>query len=285
MYIEQIGTIAHGQDGAIYKNYLFRFTSNAKCYVYKITEESGKLDFTPDGEFMLDKHEILMPHSNSVSFGTEFYEAGDEFPLLYTNIYNSYPQKPELCGVCCVYRITRLGGTFATKLVQVLKVDFTDDKSLWRSESEQGDVRPYGNFAIDKKNGQIFAFTMRDKTRTNAYFSFNLPSVKEGEYQKEIDALVYHFTKNDTLTSFEENYTNYMQGAIISENYLYSLEGFTSHKVQIPAIRKIDISKGKEVAYVNLVALGYPIEPEFVDFYGNLCIYGDSDGNLYKIEL
>ena len=284
MQISQLSKILPGQDGAIFGDRLFRFTSNARGYLYNIISENGELSFELVNEFTLDKADILMPHSNAVFFGTEYYAPGDEFPVLYTNIYNSYPSMPERCGVLCAYRIRIVDGAVETELVQVLKVGFTDNKALWRSEAEKGDVRPYGNFAMDKENARIYAFTMRDLPKTTAYFAFNAPSVKDGVYSQEIDATVYTFTEKDIVSSFEDEYTKYMQGAIIHKGILYSVEGFTSSEVNVPAIRRIDLLQKKQIDYVNLTAAGYPIEPEFIDFYGEECIYIDASGNVFKME-
>ena len=90
--IKQLATMMGAQDGAIYGDYLFRFSSKGGCRVYnisKITCESDTSELLPIAKFTLDKAEIIVPHSNAVVFGNEFYDAGDEFPLLYSNIYNS----------------------------------------------------------------------------------------------------------------------------------------------------------------------------------------------------
>ena len=85
MRIKQIGKTAGGQDGAIWGQELFRFDHEGNCIVYNLQD-----DFREIGRFTLDKNEILCPHSNAVMFGCEYYETGDEYPLLYTNIYNNY---------------------------------------------------------------------------------------------------------------------------------------------------------------------------------------------------
>ena len=40
------------------------------------------------------------------NFGNEYYDEKDEFPLLYTNIYNNYAKTDDKRkGITCVYRI------------------------------------------------------------------------------------------------------------------------------------------------------------------------------------
>ena len=132
MKIKKLSSIVGGQDGAIYKNYLFRFSSKGGCTVYDLTKIEENM--TPIAEFKLDKSDFIVPHSNSVIFGNEFYSQGDEFPLLYSNVYNNYAKtEDKRVGICCVYRLVREGNTFSTTLVQLIKIGFTVDRGLWRS--------------------------------------------------------------------------------------------------------------------------------------------------------
>ena len=117
MKIKQVATISCGQDGAIWDNYLFRFEKNGNAHVYDLSG-IGSETATPLPQiaaFRLDRADEIVPHSNAVMFGTEYYAPGDEFPLLYSNIYNNYAKsKDRLTGVCCVYRLQREGLTFST---------------------------------------------------------------------------------------------------------------------------------------------------------------------------
>ena len=75
MQITKLSSIVGGQDGAIYKNYLFRFSSKGGCTVYDLTKIEGNM--TPIAEFKLDKIDLIVPHSNSVIFGNEFFAEGE----------------------------------------------------------------------------------------------------------------------------------------------------------------------------------------------------------------
>ena len=131
---------------------------------------------------MLDGIDRIVPHSNSVVFGNEYYNSEDEFPLLYTNIYNNYAKKDNpLRGVCLLYRLQKKQEKFFTTLVQMIEIGFVNNENLWISGEDTKDIRPYGNFVINTKNNKYYAFVMRDKTRTTRYFSFDLPKVHDGE--------------------------------------------------------------------------------------------------------
>lgn len=264
------GQIAEGQDGAIWNQYLFRFNSCGYCYVYDL----DTLELA--AEFCLDGVDVWMPHSNSVMFGSEYYAEGDEFPLLYTNVYNTYGgEENRREGVCCVYRITRQENSFRGQLVQTITVGFVKDETLWCSTGET-DVRPYGNFVIDRERGIYYGFTMRDEAHSSRYFAFRLPKLKEGN--------AVTLTQADILFSFDCPYHRYVQGATVHQGKIYSLEGFTGSADNPPALRIIDPEESKQMCYVPFSEFGTNIEPELIDFRGDCCYYADCYGNLYTIE-
>ena len=87
--------MASGQDGTVWQDTLFRFDASGFCNVYSLPR-MDKID-----SFLLDKSDILKMHSNAVCFGCDYYADGDEFPLLYSNIYNNYSKADDrLEGVC-----------------------------------------------------------------------------------------------------------------------------------------------------------------------------------------
>ena len=152
--------IGDRQDGAISNGYLFSLNHNGECTVYE-TKTLGKLkgdEAEIFAEFVLDENAKLVPHSNSVMFGNEYYDEKDEFPLLYTNIYNNYANADnKLKGVCLVYRLQRSGREFTSTLVQIIEIGFVEDEKLWKSAGEKDDARPYGNFTIDAEQGIYYA--------------------------------------------------------------------------------------------------------------------------------
>jgi len=268
MNIKKIGSISGGQDGAIFGDYIFRFGTYGKCYVHE-TESKRAV-----AEFMLDKSDEIVPHSNAVQFGCEFADKNDEFPLLYTNIYNNYAGKENpMKGVCLVYRVMKDGEGFATKLVQKITVDFVEDE-LWKSGE---DVRPYGNFVIDRDKKRLYAFVMRDKDKACRYFAFPLPTLSQGEDIR--------LKKEDIIEYFDCPYHYYIQGATCHNGKIYSTEGFNNDRENAPAIRIIDLDKKEQIFYVNLLDMGITEEPEFIDFADDgTCYYSDANGLLYIFE-
>ena len=284
MYHKPYAKIAGGQDGAIFADTLFRFGPRGKCRVYDLSAALGDgEELTPISEFMLDRAEEIAPHSNAVAFGREYYAEGDEFPLLYTNIYNNYKNaEDKLIGVLCVYRIVREGDGFASKLVQLIEVGFTEDREIWRSGGDIEDVRPYGNFAVDTEGGRLIAFVMRDGAEKTRYFTFDLPKLSDGEICPRFGVRRALLRKEDIISSFDVPYHRYIQGACYRGGRVYSLEGFGSgiH----PAIRVIDVDRGEQLLFVDLYAEGLTEEAEFVEFYGERCLYSDVAGNVFELS-
>ena len=286
MKLTKIGNICGGQDGAIYKNYLFRFDEGGNCKVFNLNFLSSDPDQKLDhiSNFTLDKADIINPHSNAVMFGSEFISETDEFPLLYTNIYNNYAGKPDpLKGVCCAYRVERSEDGFKTTLVQIIRVGFTEDP-LWKSENI-ADVRPYGNFTIDTEKGVLYAFTMRTEDKKIRYFAFHLPRSDEGTVSKEYGVNCVVLKKEDVKEYFDCDYQYFIQGACFKNGKVFSTEGFSDSTEAPPAIRVIDTEKKAQTECLILGDIGITVEPELIDFFGESCLYSDCHGNLYKLEL
>ena len=275
------------QDGAIYNGYLFSFDHLGVCSVYKIEdlEDCKNGEAYIFSEFSLDKNDLIVPHSNSVVFGNEFYDEKDEFPLLYTNIYNNYSEADDkLKGVCLVYRLQREEKIFKSTLVQIIEIGFTEDEKLWKSSAEKEDIRPYGNFVIDKENGIYYAFTMRDESYTTRYFSFTLPGASEGEICEKYNVKKVILKESDILSYFDCDYHHFIQGVCCYHGRIYSLEGFGESQDNPPGIRVIDALNKKEISFEKFEDSGINTEPEMIDFENDICYYSDHHGNMYKLE-
>lgn len=278
MKINPITKIVGGQDGVVFNDYLFRFDGKGNCAVYDVNNISDPITC-----FILDKSDVIVPHSNAVMFGNEYYCEEDEFPLLYSNIYNNYAKaENKLKGVCCVYRLQKKGTEFTTTLVQLIEIGFVQDE-CWKSQ-DGDDVRPYGNFTIDTENSIYYAFTMRDESNTTRYFSFVLPKLQEGEFDEVYQVKRVVLEKKDIIGQFDCEYHRYVQGACYNKGKIYSLEGFTDDVKNPPALRIIDTEKQCQLAYIPFSDFGLTVEPEMIDFANGICYYCDNHGNLYMIE-
>lgn len=284
--VTHIGKIVgDGQDGAIYGKYLFSINSRAEVNVYDI-ESFGDVVAPEDkiDSFKLDKWESIRPHSNAVCFGSEFYCEGDEFPLMYANIYNNYAKTDRpLKGVCCVYRVMREGTRFSTTLVQMIEIGFVEDADLWKMSADADCDRPYGNFTVDREKGVFYGFTMRSVKDGTRYFAFDLPHAHDGEMCEEFGVNKVVLRSEDIKYYFDTDHHYYVQGACCHKSLIYSLEGFYTDELP-PRLRVIDPVEKKQLMVVDLREFTPSIEPELIDFCGDVCYYSDEHGNLYIMD-
>ena len=279
MQIKHLSTIHGGQDGAIWGDYLFRFRSSGLGAVYKLPE------FVEIASFTLDRANRIAPHSNAVVFGTEYYDPADEFPLLYSNIYNNYAKAEDaLTGMCCVYRLQRSENTFTSTLVQLIQIGFTEDTTLWRSSDGAKDVRPYGNFVIDREKNEYWAMSMQDTDNVSRYFAFDLPKLTDGVVDETFGVQKVTLHPGDIKKQFDCPYHHYFQGACFHDGKIYSLEGFGLGAKNVAAIRIIDTVAEKQILHEEFFDYGLTVEPELIDFCGDICYYSDSHGNLFILE-
>ena len=281
-----IAKVETGQDIAIYGDYMFDFVAHGvclgECNVYRMDSFAAA-----DGNeveaicrFTLDKTDVIIPHCNSACFGTEFYEEGDEFPLLYLNVYNNYHKcdvRNE--GICCVYRIMREGNSFKSELVQLIEVGFVENTELWKSYQGTEDRRPYGNFIIDRENSKYYGYVLRDKTQTTRFFSFDLPKVSEGEIDDRFGIRVKTITEADINYFFDGDHA-YMQGGCVHNGMIYSVSGGR----HTPEIRIIDPIKRTQRLCFDFLKLGIEFEPEGIEFYKDVCYLVVGYGNTYILE-
>jgi hypothetical protein len=286
---KSLGNICQGQDGCIFENLIFRFGGDGSCRVYDL----NNLAPTPENNeakciasFNLDKFEKLCPHSNSVCFGKEKFSDDDEFPLLYTNLYNTYDGKEDpMWGVCCVYRLQRDGDGFKTTLVQIIEIGFAHDPELWcsRKPGQGRDIRPFGNFTVDVEKGKYYGFVMRDATHKTRYFEFDLPSLKAGTPDARFGVNRIVLTSEDIIEKFDCDYSNYLQGSCTHNGLIYSIEG--GHKsVYNPAtLTVVDPECRRQIFRISLIYYGMECEPEFICFAGDRCIYIDNMGDVFEL--
>lgn len=271
-----------GQDGAIHGDFLFRFHADGSCTVYSLKEQRRIDHFQPD------RTDLLRPHCNTVCFGPEKYSADDEFPLLYCNIYNNYAKEANrLEGVCCVYRLTRGGNGFSAALVQVLRSGFVENRALWKSLPDQGDIRPYGNFVPDAAGRLLHVYVLRDAEHVTRFFTFALPALSDGEYSDQYGVNVVTLSDRDILSTFDCDYTDYIQGGCCYDGKLFNIAGGNYNSTVFchpPRMQIVDMKERRQLAFIELADFGLLVEPEMIDFDGDRIVYMDGSGMVYEID-
>ena len=263
------------QDGAIYNGKVFSFTAGGSCTVYDL--ETGK----KAGFIYFASTSPLIPHANSVCFGNQLYEPGDQYPLLYANIYNNYSDNPDrMEGTCCVYRLVQTEKAYILTLVQVIKIGFADDLLLWLSPS--GNSAPYGNFVVDTDRGKLVTYVMRNESNSTRFFEFDVPPLEAGEYCEEYGCNVVTLDIDDCTERFDVAFSMYIQGGCYRDGKIYSIEGMDSGSGKEPALKIIDLENQTIEATYYLSEAGLFREPEMIDFDPDTGVlyYSGIDGQL-----
>lgn len=279
---ETIGTVGAWQDAAIWDGKLFGLGESGQGVVYNL-DTKMRLDW-----FTLDKKDIITPHANSVCFSNSYYVDGDKYPLLYVNIYNNYADATDrMEGTCCVYRLLENEGQFSTQLVQVIKIGFTEDLTLWKSKGNNEDVRPYGNFVVDTDNDKLYAFVMRDMDKTTRFFKFDLPLLEEGEYSETYDCNVVTLDSTDIELQFDTEYFNYLQGCCYYDGKIISVEGSSFGGSKDPVLRIVDLSEQAVIKVYDIAKSGLGKEPEIICVNSDTSVvyYAAVDGALRVLDL
>ena len=265
--VQDFDTDGYIQDGCISGDLFFKFHSDGSAVVHSMVTHKNL------GAFVLDKAEIFKPHCNATCFGNTYMEKGDEFPLMYANIYNSYGKDADRrLGNFGVYRIQRTADGFTSTLVQIIRVGFTDQRGLWFS-SNGPDRSPYGNFIVDTDKGDLWAFVTRDEKHSTRFFSFTLPSYKAGVYSEQYGVNVLTLGKSDIKTIFDVPYSYYLQGACYANGKIYSTEGLGTED-NPSVIRVVDLVAQAEDFVADVQTDGYPKEAEFIDIWNGSFWYG-----------
>lgn len=254
-YSVSAGLKTYGQDSANYGDILVCFNNSGYYKVQNIYGDPLKASTA------LDMVSTYAPHSNSSCFGTEKYDADDNYPLLYTNAYNTagLPKGALYCY--------RLKNDFTTTLEQQILIGFTEDP-IWAGNGSS--VRPYGNFVIDTDNNKLYAYVMIDSLNVTRFFKFDLPELSDGA--------VVTLQQNDIEDYFDIPWMYYMQGCCYYNGKIYATSGFTSADCKLHVV---DLVNKRESSTVPLGS--FAGEPETAFVYDNK-LYVSSGSTLYRME-
>lgn len=260
------------QDGCIYGNWLFLFSSSAVCSVYNL--DGGNFDLMCVSK--LPSYKGFYPHSNSVCFGHKLF-ATDPVPLIYTNVYNNYSNNREMDGVCFVYRafLDEINDVFSFEMVQVIKVGFTDNENIWGNHSLN--KSPYGNFLV--RENELWVYLNMFDSLTTRFFRFELPII--GQTKQNIQYVILE--QEEIKETFDVFLFRNIQGGTVSGDFLFSLEGFGDELA--PGFLRAVSLVTKEVFSIGLANLIGECEPEFVDFYKGILVIGTFEKNIYFVSL
>ena len=174
---------------------------------------------------------------------------------------------------------------YTNDLVQIIKIDFLNDPIWCSTGGAQLDTRPYGNFAIDYKNGFLYAIALKSGDMITTTIKFRLPSITEGTYNSTYGANVVKLQVEDIIEHFDTPFAYSIQDVDFYNNYIYITEGFTNNSSEPARMRVIDVVNKCQVALFEIHHDFFPIEPEFICWYEGELYYSDARLDVLKIKL
>ncbi len=281
------------QGFAVFGDIAFVSFHSGVCAAYDLVSRNEP----PIGQFRFGSYNAGEPdnryanHANQGMFSKQYYEEGDEFPLLYVTAGNSGEQDEEgYIGYCAVERITRCGGEFSSECVQKILYNNTGiEDTPWETPG-------WGWFAYfaDTEKGFLYTLSARyrtkmefiDKYNENNYIvtKYRLPAIRE-----KGEKVVLHPTDivDQMLFPFDVLLT---QGGVLKDNCIWYTFG-TGTETYPNAIRVFDLEKREITHRIDLSdSIFRDEEIECIDFYDgkilvNTAFHAFGDGAIYQIDL
>lgn len=209
-------------------------------------------------------------HCNQATFGVDFYEDGDPFPLLYIS------QRAREDNRCFteVYRIfPRLcDGDYISMEAQLVQTIFFPKMTY---ENSLGNV----NCVIDCETKEMYTYSRNNNKGDTNFGVCKITSFSIPDFHRDTVML----EDSDILKSYmlECSAIN-MQGGCIKDGILYIGQGFSSAGIYLNII---DLKKRKLIQRIDLLNdYGIKWEPEGCFYYNNNVMIAEGT-NIWQIEL
>lgn len=253
----QVATInpVYTQGGACYGNYLICFQGpNSMAWLFDLSNNSFIQQINiPSAErgFVSDCH------SNTVNFGTEFYDANDEFPLLYVS--TGYSDGTDTGAI--VYRIVKSNNTYSLSLVQTLKFPGTE----WTEFVTAGND----------------CYVIKTENSCEMYYKFPMPTLQDGS------VVTFDFSQATSVTNMGTKPAWYAgsraQGRMFYNGKIYYVSGVPASETLLFIV--VDLATGVKEVEINLAEVSITIEPEAVFLWNNqFCIVFNQSADIYAID-
>jgi hypothetical protein len=219
-----------GQGCACYGDYLFEGVGDeAKLYIYKMPSGAA----ISNSPISFEGYPIANTHANTMSFSNQFYQQGDEFPLLYisSGFGEGTPKTFHVYGV----RIQRNNNNFSAAIVKTIAFTGTGG---WMEF-----------MCADSK-----AWIKYQATDGWKWLCIDMPALNNSS-TIDMDSLTPNFTT--------EAFSSYCQGHMYYNKKIYVPEGYGRATLHV-----IDTNTGITVTKVDL-GLIYTGESEGIFIYDN----------------
>lgn len=260
------------QSGAAFGDYaLFVTDLHTHFYLYNLRTKSMVYDLTYKTGGGKDFLGYTLYHCNQSTFGADFYEDGDPFPLFYV----SQHAKEDRRYFVEAYRILPVWndaiGEYSSFKVELVHTIFfppmTNDNAL-------GNI----NMAIDPDSRQMYTYsrnnnTGQENTLACRISQFDIPDI----HQQKV-----YLDDSDIKASFDLGCTAvYMQGGCVKDNILYIAQGAKSKGYIY--VNMVDLNIQKLTTRLDLLTSGHTWEPEACFVYDGSVFLGGYT-NLYRLD-
>ena len=253
------------QGMAIHKDYLVSLQNTGLATIYRLHENS----LERLRQFPLDS-QTKENHANVAFFGTERYDKGDEFPLLYVSQCSKQRYK-DMKDVCFVERISL---TEVPQLVQTIVLD--DDEGLFGYALQ---------WMIDRKRGHLIGYgnTIENMGKGNRWRTmiFKMPKLSDGPivHLNPKDALD-NYCIQDLDPRFPSNHIG--QGACVIKDQMFIPVGLGTE--QHPSILYVWNLKKKHLDHILDFQQQVPHEFEDCELYHYDLIMQTNGGGLIRFR-
>lgn len=241
---EEIMTLGerYSQGGDCWGDYFFQFVKNN--FQVRIYDLSSKTLIQKVNLAESQRGFVSNCHCNTVCFGAEFYDAEDDFPLIYVSTgYSADGYTGAL-----VYRITRNNKSFSFTLVQTIR--FPVDKSSW-TEFIPGDQFAYLCYRSER-----------------VIFKVPMPKLKDGDQIiSRNDAVeTYQFTPQpDWMATSRNQDRMYYQGKILF------VSGVPPGEASVFIVLNLESRERERI--IDFKKIGLTSEPESIFIWqGDICV-------------
>lgn len=231
------------QGGDCWGDFFFQFgTNNTRIRIYDLALQTYAQNLYIKNDL---KGFVSSCHCNTVAFGTEYYDAGDLFPLIYVS--TGYGVDGYTGAL--VYRITRnRTGTFAVSLVQTIKFPYME--TSWTEFIPAGD----------------YAYLCYTGGRT--VYKVEMPKLKDGDlvFIDPTKALeTYRFPPRPSWMGSSKN-----QDYMFQDGKIIFITGVSQG---FSGLAILDLEKRKWERVINFKKNGLTSEPESIFVWqGNICV-------------
>lgn len=261
------------QSSAAYGDYLFLIPdkrSHIHCYNLKkkelvCTKTLGAVNERTSGNYILY-------HCNQTSFGADFYDKNDPFPLLYIS-------QRARSDTRCIVEVYRLLPQWDVTKAEYVSLDAQLVQTIYFPVQAYDNALGRINCAIDADNHFMYTYSYSTlsgapESRLCRISCFNIPDIHQEDVILNDDAIIDSY-------KFNYNATN-SQGGCIKDGKLYIGQGYPS--AGYIYLNIIDLKQKKLIQRVDLLnQYGVTWEPEGCFFYnGNLMM--STGANIWQLQ-